>query len=204
MVGGSRGRASALVGGAGALALTALTAVATPTVARAAATTTTAHGHPRPPAKPSTRQVGHAAFWECQEKTTDILVAVSALTVHVGTPLVVDFVVRNTGSAPCNYVAPYAASPSGSAPAPTATALAAGPCGSLAFAVVDSHRHSVWPGPAAFSCPALGFARLQPGATVGGSGTWDENKPGTSAHVAAGRYTLVVDGHFRFPIRVTG
>ncbi len=50
-----------------------------------------------------------------------------------------------------------------------------------------------------FNCPALGFAQLQPGASVSGSGTWAENKPGSTAHVAAGHYTVVVGGHSASP-----
>jgi hypothetical protein len=150
--------------------------------------------------KPKTVQIGHSTFWECSEKSTKVLVAVSSLTLHLGTPLAVNFTVRNTGSTPCNYVAPYA----GVAPGPTATVLGAGPCGSLGFEVVGPGRHNVWPGPAAFDCPALGFAQLQPGASISGAGTWAENKPGSIAHVAPGRYTLVLDRHFRFPVRIEG
>jgi hypothetical protein len=153
----------------------------------------------RPP-EPKRVQVGQSVFWECKEKSTKVLVAVSSLTLHVGTPLTFNFTVRNTGSTPCNYVAPYASV----APGPTASTLQAGPCGSLGFQVVGPGKHTVWPGPAAYNCPALGFAQLQPGATVSGSGSWAENKPSSTAHVAPGRYTLVVDGHFRFAIRIFG
>jgi hypothetical protein len=169
-------------------------------LASSSTTTTSDAASKARPAKPKTVQVGHSTFWECKAKSTEMLVAVSALTVHVGTPLTINVTVRNTGSTPCNYVAPYA----GVAPGPTVSALQAGPCGSVGFQVVGPREHSVWPGPAAFHCPALGFAQLQPGAAVSGSGTWAENKPGRTAHVPLGRYTLVVDGHFRFPIRVTG
>jgi hypothetical protein len=149
---------------------------------------------------PKRVQIGHGTFWECRSRTTKFLVAVNSLTLHVGRPLTFNFTVRNTGSAACNYVAPYASV----APGPTSLTLEAGPCGSVGFEIVGSGKHTVSPGPAAFNCPALGFAQLQPGASVSGSGTWAENKPGSSAHVAPGRYTLVVDGHFRFPISLSG
>lgn len=164
-----------------------------------AKTTTTARKKSAP-AKPKAVEVGHSTFWECKALSTKVLVALSSLTLHVGTPLTINFVVRNTGTAPCHYVAPYA----DVAPGPTAAVLQAGPCGSIGFDVVAANKHNVWPGPAAFNCPALGFAQLEPGASVSGSGTWAENKPGSTAHVAAGRYTIVVDGHFRFPVRVVG
>jgi hypothetical protein len=152
------------------------------------------------PAKAKAVEVGHSTFWECKAPSTRVLVALSSLTLHVGTPLTINFVVRNIGTTPCHYVAPYA----DVAPGPTAAILQAGPCGSVGFDVVGTGRHNVWPGPAAFNCPALGFAQLKPGASVSGSGTWAENKPGSAAHVAAGRYTIIVDGHFRFPVRVVG
>ena len=99
-------------------------------------------------------------------KTTTLLVVLSARTLHPGEPLDVSFTVRNGGTAPCNYTAPYA----GVAPGPTATTLTAGPCGSLTFQVQDAHHHDVWPGNEVVNCPALGFAQLAPGATVSGTG----------------------------------
>jgi hypothetical protein len=150
--------------------------------------------------RPKLVQVGYATFWECPAKTTKILVAVNTLTLHSGSTLRMNFVVRNLSSKPCNYVAPFA----GVAAAPTASVLSAGPCGSVAFDVVGPGRRNVWPGPAVFNCPALGYAQLQPGASVSGSGSWAGNKPNSKAHVATGRYTLVVNGHFRFPVRVVG
>ena len=143
-------------------------------------------------------QVGHGTFWECKPKTTQILVGVNTLTLHRGSTLSIDFVVRNEATTECNYVAPYA----GQAPGPTSTALQAGPCGSIGYEIVGAHRKNVWPGPQAFNCPALGFAELQPSATVSGAGTWDQDKPGSSARIPAGSYTLVIDGHFDFPLRI--
>jgi hypothetical protein len=143
-------------------------------------------------------QVGHGTFWECKAKTTQILVGVNTLTLHPGSTLNIDFVVRNEAAAECNYVAPYTSQ----APGPTSTALQAGPCGSIGYEIVGAHRKNVWPGPQAFNCPALGFAQLQPSATVSGSGSWNQDKPGGSGRVPAGSYTLVVDGHFDFPLHV--
>jgi hypothetical protein len=214
---GVRNTAAALVGGAallGSLVVPAPASAVVPSrlVATAPArhvvmvdltsskTTTTTARNKSAAAKPKTVQVGHSTFWECKTPSTKVLVALSSLTLRVGTPLTLNFVVRNTGTAACNYVAPYA----DVAPGPTASVLQAGPCGSIGFDVVAANKHNVWPGPAAFNCPALGFAQLQPGASVSGSGTWAENKPGSTAHVAPGRYTVVVDGHFRFPVRVVG
>jgi hypothetical protein len=143
-------------------------------------------------------QIGSGSFWECGKKTTQVLVAINTRTLHPGQTLNVNFVVKNKSPKACNYVAPYA----GAAPGPTSTALQAGPCGSIGFEILNAKKHNVWPGPAAFNCPALGFAELQPGDTAAGSGTWNQDKPNSSTRVSAGSYTLVVDGHFRFPIQV--
>jgi hypothetical protein len=148
---------------------------------------------------PKLVQVAHTGFWDCAPRTTKVMVAVHTLTVRPGSPLTLSFVVRNTGSHSCNYIAPAG----GTVPGPATTShLDAGPCGSLNFVVDDDNDHNVWPGPYVFNCPALGFAPLRPGASLSGTGTWDGTKPGVNAALPSGRYTLVVDGHFRFPLRL--
>ena len=144
--------------------------------------------------------VGNVKFWECPSKTTKMLVAVNTLTLHPGSTLTVTFIVRNTGSKPCNYTAPYA----GIAPGPTSATLEAGPCGSVGYEIATSRGHEVWPGPQLVNCPALGFAQLAPGATVSGTGTWNQDKPNSDRRVSPGSYVLVVDNkHFSFPIKVS-
>jgi hypothetical protein len=70
---------------------------------------------------PKLSQVGHAAFWDCPAKTTELLVIVNTLTLYPGTILNISFTVRNDGTTSCSYTAPYA----GVAPGPTSTALTA-------------------------------------------------------------------------------
>jgi hypothetical protein len=143
------------------------------------------------PAAPSLARTGPIGFWECSSKTTELLVVVNTLTLHPGATLDVSFTVKNLGKASCNYTAPYA----GVEPGPTSTSLQAGPCGSIGFQVENSDHHNVWPGTQLVNCPALGFARLAPGATVSGTGAWDQTKPNS--------YTLVVsDTHMTFPLHV--
>jgi hypothetical protein len=77
---------------------------------------------------PKLSQVGHADFWDCPAKTTQLLVTVNTLTLHPGTTLNVLFTVRNGGKTSSNYTAPYA----DVAPGPTSTALRAGPSGWVA------------------------------------------------------------------------
>jgi hypothetical protein len=148
---------------------------------------------------PKLAQTGDATFWGCSSKTTLLLVVVNTLTLHPGGTLDVSFTVRNGGKASCSYTAPYA----DVAPGPTATTLTAGPCGSVEFKVEDSHHHDVWPGDEVVNCPALGFAQLAAGATVSGTGSWDQTKPNSTRRVPPGKYTLVVENKkFTFPLRV--
>ncbi len=148
---------------------------------------------------PALAQSGHAAFWDCPAKTTELLVAVNTLTLDPGATLDVSFTVRNAGPSACNYTAPYA----GVAPGPTSTALTAGLCGSLGFQVKDIHHHTVWPGAQVVNCPALGFAQLAAGATVSGTGSWNQDKPNSTRRVAPGTYRLViVNTPFSFPLHV--
>jgi hypothetical protein len=161
----------------------------------AAATSSSAH-HATKPVKLT--QLGHGTFWECSAQTTAILIGLNRLELHPGQPLVINFFAKNMGSTACNYVAPY----TGSAPGATSTTLQVGPCGEMGFEIEGSHHRNIWPGVEAFNCPALGFAQLQPGSTVAGAGTWDQTLPSGSKRVHAGTYTLVVDGHFSFPLHI--
>ena len=92
--------------------------------------------------KPKLAEAGHATFWDCPSKTTELLVVVNTLTLHPGATLTVSFTVRNGGTTSCNYTAPYA----GVVPGPTSTSLTAGPCGSVGYEIENSHHHNVWPG----------------------------------------------------------
>ena len=151
------------------------------------------------PPKSKLAQAGHAAFWDCSAKSTELLVVVNTLTLHPGATLNVSFTVRNGGTTSCNYTAPYA----GVTPGPTSTALTAGPCGSVGFEIENAQHHNVWPGAQVVNCPALGFAQLAAGSTVSGTGSWNQTEPNTTRRVPAGRYTLTVENkHFRFPLRI--
>jgi hypothetical protein len=148
---------------------------------------------------PALAQSGHAAFWDCPAKTTDLLVAVNTLTLHSGATLHISFTVRNTGPSSCNYTAPYAAT----RPDSTSTTLTAGPCGSLGFQVQGARHRSVWPGAQVVNCPALGSAELAAGASVSGTGSWNQDRPNGTRRVAPGTYRLVIDStHFSFPLHI--
>jgi hypothetical protein len=149
-------------------------------------------------AAPTLNQQGHVTFWECPARTTAVLIGVSTLVLHPGQQLTINFIVRNQGTKACNYVAPYA----GAAPGPTATALQVGPCGSMGFEIEASHHRNVWPGVVTYNCPALGFAQLPSNGTVVGSGMWSQTTPSGTKRVPSGHYSLVVAGHFSFPITV--
>jgi hypothetical protein len=147
---------------------------------------------------PKLAQAGHGTFWECSAKSTGLLVGVNRLTLHPSQVLNLDFIAKNNGTTPCNYVAPYVSGGTGV----VSTALQIGPCGSMGFTIEGQHHRNVWPGVAAFNCPALGFAQLQPGASVIGSGSWAQTSPNSLKRVRPGRYTIVVDGQFKFPLTI--
>jgi hypothetical protein len=149
-------------------------------------------------AAPTLIEQGHVTFWECPAKTTAVLIGVSTLVLHPDQELKINFIVRNKGTKACNYVAPYA----GVAPGPTTTALQVGPCGSMGFEIEGPHHRNVWPGVVTYNCPALGFAQLPPNGTAVGSGTWSQTTPSGTKRVSSGHYTLVVAGHFSFPITI--
>jgi hypothetical protein len=147
---------------------------------------------------PALSQQGHGTFWECGSKTTALLVAVNRLTLHPGQALNMNFLAKNNGDQACNYVAPYAGSTTGT----TAAALQIGPCGSMGFEVEATHHRNVWPGTLPFNCPALGFAQLQSEGVVTGSGSWNQMSAANAKRVSPGNYTLVLDGRYKFPLRI--
>ena len=152
-----------------------------------------AHGSP-----PRLAQAGHVAFWDCPAATTELLVALNTLTLHPGRSLDVTFAVRNGATTACTYTALFAEGAAGR----TSTTLKAGPCGSVGYEIVGPHQRNVWPGDRVVNCPALGFAQLAPGATVTGTGSWDQTRPDSAERVPVGNYTLVVSRRFSFPIHV--
>ena len=143
-------------------------------------------------------QLGHSVFWECPSSSTALLVGVNRTVLHPGQVLNMNFIAKNTGATGCNYVAPYASG----APGTVSTTLQVGPCGSMGFEVMGAKHRNVWPGVVAFNCPALGFAELQPGASVSGLGTWAQTLPNSSKRIPVGNYTLIIDGHFSFPLTI--
>ena len=187
---------ASVVGGAAAVLVTSPLLAGAP---QAAAAKATRGAHPARTSGTTLTRIGHVTFWECPASTTEMLVAVSTVTLHRGATLDISFTVRNMSTKSCSYTAPYASAASG----PTASTLQAGPCGSVGFEVVGPNHKNVWPGTQVVNCPALGFAQLAPNATISGTGTWDQTKPNSTNRVPTGRYTLVVTStHFSFPLRV--
>ncbi len=200
--GRSHTTALAVAGAALSVGALVLAAPASASTSKNASSGTSREAKTTAPTRPAALRLsrsGKIGFWECSAKTTEILVAVNTLTLHPGATLDVSFTVKNVGSASCNYTAPYASVE----PGPTSTSLQAGQCGSIGFEIENGAHHNVWPGTQVVNCPALGFARLAAGATVSGTGTWDQTKANSTARVPAGDYTLVVGNRdFSFRLRV--
>ena len=187
---GGMGRAP---GGRWAAGLVGAVASAAIAVAPAGASGSGAHA-------PKLAQVGHAVFWECPAKTTELLVAVNTLTLHPGATLDISFTVRNTGTTACRYTAPYYRG----CARPTVTTLTAGPCGSVGYEIHGPHGGDVWPGPEIVNCPALGFARAGAGRHRVGHGFVGPDEAQQHPARPAGRLhpRRRDHRHFSFPIRV--
>ncbi|HEY1829263.1 MAG TPA: hypothetical protein VGG38_03365 [Acidimicrobiales bacterium] len=156
-----------------------------------------ASSHKAAAKKASRTQQGHLTFWECPAKTTEMLVGLNTLTLSPGQSLNMDFIVRNVGPTACGYVDPYA----GAIPGPLASTLSIGQCGDVGFDVYTTRHHRLFPGSDTVPCPTLGAASLAPDGTVIGAGSWNQDLP-SGKRVAPGHYTLVVAGHFSFPLTV--
>ena len=114
-------------------------------------------------------QQGPVTFWECKAKTTQASDRGELATLHPGDQLKLNFIVRNEGTKPCNYVV-AARRRRARATAPT---LPMGPCGAIGFEIdIEAHNQMVWPGVTTvqLSRPELS-ASWRPVATVVGSGT---------------------------------
>ena len=156
-------------------------------------------GHDDHDRTPKLAQTDQATFWDCPSKTTLLLVVVNTLTLHPGGTLNVSFTVRNGATTPCNYTAPFA----GVTPGPTSTTLTAGPCGSVGFQIVEPTATTCGPATRWSTVPPSASAQLAAGATVSGTGSWDQTKPNSTHRVAPGNYTLVVENkHIAFPFRI--
>jgi hypothetical protein len=156
-----------------------------------------ASSHKAAAKKASRTEQGHLMFWECPTKTTEMLVGLNTLTLSPGQSLNMDFIVRNVGKTACGYVDPYA----GAVPGPLVSTLSIGQCGAVGFEVDTTRHHRLFPGSGTVPCPTLGSASLAPNGTVTGAGSWNQKLP-SGKRVAPGHYTLVVAGHFSFPLTV--
>ena len=77
-----------------------------------------------------------------------------------------------------------------------------GPCGAFSMSVINGTGTSVWPGPVAYSCPAMGPTQLGPGVQVITSGGWPRlivNRAGSSP-APSGTYRLVIANAVSFTI----
>lgn len=146
-------------------------------------------------------QQGHAAFGTCPASAVHMKVTLLNPVVRRGVAVQVVAAVHNVGGAPCRYSSSGPIVSHG--PTPVSTM---GPCGSMTLAVYRPAHHEIWPGSVAYSCPMLVSAALSPARTVAVTGQWAQElgpHSGLPPIPPTGKYQLVVDGHFRFTVRIT-
>ena len=118
----------------------------------------------------------------CPLATVDLRVQIARSNYASAQPVDIVAVARNEGKATCQYVGTGRG------------AQYIGPCGAFGLNVLNESGTSIWPGPIAWSCPAMGATYLAPGAQVMASGSWPKQvvtRAGT-APAPNGTYRLVI------------
>jgi hypothetical protein len=163
---------------------------------------------PTPGAAAATRRVrttavqrGPAPFGDCPASAVHMTVTLLDTVVPPGRAVQVVAVVKNMGASACHY---QSTGPITRTASPSTTYM--GPCGAMALAVYRPARHAVWPGAVSYSCPLLLSTALPAAGTITVRGTWNQQviaRRGPSpVRAPAGAYRVVVDGRFRFTVRI--
>jgi hypothetical protein len=152
------------------------------------------HTH-HPAQRPTLARTIHAPFGNCAAKDITMLLSVPRLTFTAHQTVTIDAIVTNTGPTACGF--------SGFGPIPSAVSVAStplptqsiGPCGSMELQFDNAQGVDIWPGHAAFSCPAGFEYQLLPGTHLRAVGSWGQGLM-FPLHGAApkGNYRLLVDG----------
>jgi hypothetical protein len=129
----------------------------------------------------------------CPFATVDLRVQIARSTYTSAQPVDILAVARNEGKVTCQYVGTGRG------------AQYIGPCGAFGLNVLNESGTSIWPGPIAWSCPAMGATYLAPGAQVMASGSWPKQAVTTAGTAPApnGTYRLVIGSSLEFGGAVT-
>ncbi len=134
---------------------------------------------------------GHAAFGDCPATAIEAQIAVASGGRSSPRGVTIRATVRDIGTGTCIF--------DGEMPSQGAQPI--GPCGVLAVEVLNDHGTDVWPGRAAYNCPAEFSQSLVPGGSVEAVGSWNGVTP-SGRPLPAGHYRLVVAQRFRFAVTV--
>jgi hypothetical protein len=146
--------------------------------------------HHRAGGSPLTK-TANIALGTCAAKDVVVQASLPRLTYWASQPVAVGVVVHNIGSQTCTYGGTGGRYPE-----------YMGPCGAFPLEVESPGGAPLWPGPVAYSCPAISATSLAPGAKVTATGTWPKAivTRSSSRGAPAGTYRVVVDQHITFTI----
>jgi hypothetical protein len=152
--------------------------------------TTSAQASAQARARPALVRSASIPFGNCPAKDVVMRVTIARFTYRASQPVNVVAVVRNASTHPCTY--------GGNVD----RIQIIGPCGALSLQVFDGAGVDIWPGPVAYSCPAIGAVALAAKGEVRASGSWPKLVVTRSATSAAplGTYRLVIDRRVSFTI----
>jgi len=124
---------------------------------------------------------------------TDVVMRalIPRLNYSANQPVSVAVVVRNVGSHTCTFGGTGNRYPE-----------YIGPCGAISLQVDGRGGAPLWPGPVAYSCPAISATALAPGAKFTATGAWPKAivTRSSSSGAPAGTYRLVIDRAITFTI----
>jgi hypothetical protein len=151
------------------------------------------HGpsHTRPDVRSPLVKSAHVPLGSCVAKDVLLQATVPRLAYAASQSVTVAVVVHNVGSRTCTYGGTGGRYPE-----------YMGPCGAFPLQVESRGGAPLWPGPVAYSCPAISATPLAPGAKVTATGTWPKAivTKSSSSGAPAGTYRLVVDQRITFTI----
>jgi hypothetical protein len=127
----------------------------------------------------------------CTAKDVVMRALIPRLIYKASQPVTVAVVVHNVGSHTCTYGGTGNRYPE-----------FIGPCGAFSLQVEGRGDAPLWPGPVAYSCPAISATPLAPGAEVTATGNWPKAivTRSSSSGAPAGTYRLVIDQAITFTI----
>jgi hypothetical protein len=138
---------------------------------------------------------GHVSYESCRASEVTLTVSVARGAFVPGQLVRYLVVLRNTSSHSCT--APGAGLLHGPLP------FVLGPCSPISVRIANGRGMDVYPRDAPLSCPAILGPPIPPHHAISSVGTWDQRSAvGAGQQQPPGRYTLIVGGTVRVPVRL--